>query len=96
MVDDGGIASCYEAVSGELVWQERIATRAGNFSASPLYANGRIYMSNEEGRTYVFKAAREFKLLATNELEDGCMSSIAVSGDTIFLRTKTHLYRIER
>ena len=96
MIDDGGIASCYEAVSGELIWQERLATRAGNFSASPLFAAGRIYISNEEGKTYVFPAARQYELLATNELEEGCMASPAVSGDILFIRTKTHLYRIER
>jgi outer membrane protein assembly factor BamB len=96
MVDDGGIASCYKAVSGDLVWQERLAARAGNFSASPLFSNGRIYMSNEEGKTYVFAAAREFKLLATNELEAGCMASPAVTDEAILLRTKTHLYRIEQ
>jgi outer membrane protein assembly factor BamB len=96
MVDDGGIASCYEAVSGKLVWQERLAQRAGNFSASPLLADGRIYISNEEGNTYVFAADREFKLLATNALESGCMASPAISENAIFLRTKTHLYRIEK
>ena len=44
MVDDGGIASCYEGKTGELLFQERLATKSGNFSASPIYANGNIYI----------------------------------------------------
>jgi outer membrane protein assembly factor BamB len=96
MVDDGGIASCYEGKTGELLFQERLATKSGNFSASPIYANGNIYISNENGKSFVFRASREFKVIATNELEDGCMASPAVSGNALFLRTKTHLYRIEK
>lgn len=95
MVDDGGIGSCYDAKTGEQIWQERLATRAGNCSASPILANGNIYMCNEEGKTYVFKATRELEMLAVNVLEEGCMASPAVSGNALFIRTKTHLYRIE-
>lgn len=94
-VDDGGIASCYDAKTGENHWQERLATKAGNFSASPIYSAGKIYIGNEDGKSFVFNASKEFKVIATNELEDGCMASPAVSGAALFLRTKTHLYRIE-
>ena len=96
MVDDGGIASCYQAKTGELLWQERLARKSGNFSASPILANGKIYISNEDGTTFVFAAnPKELKVLAANKLEAGCMASPAISGDAVFLRTKTHLYRIE-
>jgi len=96
MVDDGGIASCYEAKTGELVWQERLARRSGNFSASPILAKGKIYISNEDGTTFIFEAnPKELKVVATNKLEDGCMASPAISGNALFIRTKTQLYRIE-
>ncbi|MFV1994186.1 MAG: PQQ-binding-like beta-propeller repeat protein, partial [Verrucomicrobiales bacterium] len=92
VVDDGGIAACLEAKTGEEVWKARLG---GNFSASPILANGKIYFFDEEGKGTVIEAAPEFKILAENELESGCMASPAVSGDVLFVRTKTHLYRIE-
>ena len=91
-VTDGGIAVCLEAKTGTVVWSERIG---GNFSASPVFANGRIYAANEEGKVVVFAADRQFQKLAENQLTDGFMASPAVSDHALYLRTKTSLYRIE-
>ncbi len=91
-VDDGGVASCRDPKTGEVIWMERIG---GNYSASPIVSNGRIYFSSEEGKTIVLKAASEFEILAENKLEDGFMASPAVSGNALFLRSRTHLYCIE-
>lgn len=91
-VDDGGIASCINRLTGEPVWSERVG---GNFSASPLLANGRLYFQNEEGRTIVVAASDTFQVLAENQLADGFMASPAVDGNALILRTKTHLYRVE-
>ena len=93
MVDDGGVASCVEAKTGSVVWQERLG---GEFSASPVHADGRIYCFNHGGEAIVFKPAREFKHLATNRLDAGCMASPAIAGKALFVRTATHLYRIEQ
>ena len=92
MVNDGGIVAALEAKTGEMVWRGRIA---GTYSASPLFAGGRIYAFNEDGKTTVFEAGREFKVLAENFLEDGFMASPAVDGRALYLRTRTHVYRIE-
>ncbi len=92
MINDGGIASCIEAKTGEPVWHHRID---GAFSASPLYANGRIYLCSENGTTTVIAAGREFKVLAENTLPDGLMASPAVAENALILRTRTNLYRIE-
>jgi len=75
-----------------VVWNERIG---GNYSASPLASDGSIYFFSEEGKTTVIAADREFKKLAENQLEDGFMASPAVAGKALFLRTRTHLYRVE-
>ena len=91
-VNDGGIATCLETKTGNVVWSERLG---GNFSASPIFAGGRLYAGNEEGKFYVFNAGREFKVLAENQFPDGFMASPAVSGKALFLRTKTTLYCIE-
>jgi outer membrane protein assembly factor BamB len=93
MVDDGGIAGCLEAKTGAEVWRERVG---GNYSASPIYAEGRIYFFSEEGKTTVIEAGRQFKKITENQLDDGFMASAAIAGKALFLRTKTHLYRIEK
>ena len=92
MINDVGIASAVEARTGALVWQSRVG---GTFSASPVYAAGRIYMFDEDGRTTAIEAGREYKMLAQNELENGFMASPAIAGDAFFLRTTRDLYRIE-
>ncbi|MDO8540054.1 MAG: PQQ-binding-like beta-propeller repeat protein [Opitutaceae bacterium] len=91
---DTGVVSCLEAMTGKLVWRERLPG-IGNHSASPIHAEGRIYFFNENGHTAVIAASRQFKVLAENKLDDGFMASPAVAGKALFLRTKTHLYRIE-
>jgi outer membrane protein assembly factor BamB len=92
MIDDGGIATCLEAKSGREIWRERVG---GNYSASPISGEGRLYFFSEEGRTAVLEAGRQFKILAENKLDDGFMASPAVSGKALYLRTKKNLYRIE-
>ena len=92
MVNDGGIVGAVEAKTGEMLWRGRVD---GTYSASPLSANGRLYLFNEDGKTTVLEAGRELKVLAENFLEDGFMSSPAVDGRALYLRTRTHVYRIE-
>ena len=92
MVDDNGVAVCLNAKIGEEVWKKRFG---GNFSASPIFAEGRLYFCDESGKTTVITASPDFEKLAVNELADGFMGSPAVSGKSLILRTKTALYRIE-
>lgn len=92
MVGDTGIASCVNASTGEQIWQQRIG---GEYSASPVYADGRLWFFAEDGRTTVLKPGRTFEKIAENRLDDGFLASPAIAGKAFFLRTRTHLYRIE-
>ncbi len=92
MVSNNGMVTCLEADTGAEVWKERIG---GSFMASPILADGRIYVSSMQGKTTVLKAGRSAEVLAVNELEGSFLASPAVSGKALFLRSKTHLYRIE-
>jgi outer membrane protein assembly factor BamB len=94
MVDDQGIATCVDALTGEVHWTQRLG---GKFSASPIHAQGRIYCQDEAGTTVVFRAAREYEELARNVLADGerTFASFAVVDDALLLRSEKHLYRIE-
>ena len=92
-VNDDGIAMCLDAKSGEVVWRERMG---GDFSASPICAGGRVYFFNHDGVATVIEASRHYTELARNRLDGEVRASPAVSGEALILRTKTHLYRIER
>lgn len=91
VVNDLGVASCLDAVTGENLWTQRLG---GNFSASPILCNGKLYVGNEEGKFFIFEASRNFKMLAENEFEDGFMASPALADGVLYLRTRSHLYRI--
>jgi len=93
MVDDVGMASCIDPKDGREVWKKRIG---GNYSAAPLFADGRVYFFSEDGKTTAIAPTREMKVLGESQLDGGFMASPAVSDHALILRTKTHLYRIEQ
>ncbi len=92
MVSDNGIASCIDATTGKSQWQERLG---GNFSASPLYANGFVYFCNEEGTTTVVKAARTFEKVSENSIGERTLASFGVAGSSLLVRGNKHLFRID-
>ena len=93
MISNNGRATCIDAKTGEIVWKERIG---GNYYASPIYAAGRIYLFNRKAETTVIEAGRRFKTLATNSLAKTVLQATpAVVDNAFYLRTATHLYRIE-
>lgn len=92
MVSDTGIFSCIDVRTGKPAWSER---RSGRHSASLVESAGRLYAFDEDGTAVVYEATpQEFRPLAENTLDAGCMASPAVVGDDLIVRTKTHLYRI--
>ena len=91
IVTDNGIATCIDAKTGEELWRARVG---GNHSASPTYADGKIYFLSEEGESAVIAPGRKLNHLATNQLDGPTLASIAVSHSSLFIRSVTHLYRI--
>jgi outer membrane protein assembly factor BamB len=90
-ITDQGVATCAGTKDGETVWTKRIP---GNYSASLLYADGKLYFNNREGATTVIRPGREYEELAVNQLEGQHMASPAVFDNSLLLRTNTHLYRV--
>jgi len=93
VVDNNGFASAVEALTGKVLWNERLLKAV---YASPVLAGGRVYACDRDGKTVVFAAGREFKLLGESKLEGSIEAAPAVSGQALFLRTSQALYRIEK
>lgn len=94
MVTDDGIARCLRAEDGEQLWQSRVGA---GFSASPLLIDGNVFFFSEKGVSAVIKATEKLEIVEQNNtLDEGCMGTPAVVGKALYLRSKTHLYRIEK
>lgn len=92
MVSDGGRASCLDARTGKAHWSESVG---GGFSASPFFADGKIYLQSEQGVTTVLRAGISYEVLATSKLGERTFACYAVADGAIYLRTETKLYRIQ-
>ncbi len=90
-ISDGGIATCVEPMTGEIVWQERTA---GPISASPVHFDGKIYFLDEQGKTTVIKAGRKFEVIAENKIGERTLASFGISEGAIFIRSEKNLFRI--
>lgn len=93
MIADDGIAACYHAKTGKQNWQQRLP---GGYSASPVYADGKIYFVNEEGKGTVIAPGRKYKKLGENGFAERTLASYAIGDGAIFVRTKQHLYRVQQ
>lgn len=92
VINDAGIATCFDSATGETLWRQRIP---GKYAASPLYTGGRIYVFNRDGLTTVFAPSGQFEEITTNRLDGKIMATPAVVDGTMFLRTDANLYRID-
>ncbi len=92
LITESGVVKCLRGTTGEVLWKERLR---GKFSASPVWAHGRIYFLSEKGTMTVMEAGPEFKTLAENALGEACYASPAISDGRIFIRSDRSLYCIE-
>ena len=90
-ITDGGIATCSDAVTGILHWSHRLD---GSFSASPVFADGRIYFQSEAGVGYVIKAGEKFEQVSEDDLGEPSLASPAVIDGALFIRTDHHLWKV--
>ena len=91
LVNDGGIAICLDARTGNPLWAQRLS---GPHAASPVFADGRIYFLSEDGVTTVVAPGAEFRALASNRLDGTTYASMAVAAGSFFIRSDKFLYRI--
>jgi outer membrane protein assembly factor BamB len=92
MVSERGIATCLDALTGKMHWTERLP---GNYAASPLFADGKIFFCSRDGDTVVIEPGPTYRQLAASKLDGQILASPAAIKDAIYLRTDKALYRIE-
>jgi outer membrane protein assembly factor BamB len=89
-----GILSCYEARTGKQRYKERLGSGSDGYTASPVAAKGKLYFASEQGSVYVVKPGPQFTVLATNQMNEVCMATPAISDGTIFFRTQGHVVAV--
>lgn len=93
-IHDQGVLTALDAKTGKELWRERL--EGDLFSASLIHAGGHLYVCSHDGRVSAVRPNREAaEVVAVNTLESGIMATPAISGNSLFIRTKTHLYRID-
>jgi len=95
VVSSNGVLMAFESDTGKRIYRRRIGDRGGEYSASPVAADGRLYLTSEDGDIFVVKAGREYELLAANSMAEVCLATPAISDGQMFVRTTRHLIALE-
>ncbi len=94
VLNNDGLLGCYDLKTGAEHYQERVPHRSFGFSASPVAADGKIYLAGEDGLVFVLQAGTQLKLLATNPMGEPLMATPALSNGTLYLRGNRHLFAV--
>jgi outer membrane protein assembly factor BamB len=92
VVKNGGILSSFDAATGKELKTGRVQGALGGYSASPVAAEGRLYVANEEGKVAVLRAGGDWDVVQVNDLDENCYATPALSDGRIYLRTAEALY----
>lgn len=95
LLKNGGLLTSFDAETGKVAKAGRIMGAVGSYSASPVAAEGKLFLASEEGKVIVVKASRDWSVIATNDLGEGCYATPALARGHIYLRTSEALYRFE-
>ena len=96
VLQNQGILDCYILETGEEIYRQRLSHKGGGFSASPVAADGKLYLSSEDGEIFIVQTGPEYRLLAQNDLGELLMATPAISAGILYLRAKDHLFAIGR
>jgi outer membrane protein assembly factor BamB len=91
---DNGVLTVYQLSNGEKLYQQRLGAGSAGFTSSPVLAGDHLYVTNEEGHTFVLAPGREYKLLGENEVGETVMATPAISDSVLYIRARKHLFAI--
>jgi outer membrane protein assembly factor BamB len=93
---DAGLLTCVDAKTGAVQYESKRFPTPGHFAAAPVAFDGKVLITSQDGDTYVLKAGPTFEILGTNSLGEGVVASLAIAGDSIYIRSDKNLYRIRQ
>jgi outer membrane protein assembly factor BamB len=93
---DAGLLTCVDAVTGKVQYESKRFPTPAHFAGAPVAFDGKILITSQDGDTYVLKAGPVHEILGTNSLGEGVIASLAIAGDSIYIRSEKHLYRIKQ
>jgi outer membrane protein assembly factor BamB len=96
VLSNQGVFDCYDLKTGAEVYRQHLPHKGGGFSASPVAADGKIYLPSEDGDIFVVKAGAQYELLATNPSGELLMATPAIASGTMFVRTQHHVFAVSR
>jgi outer membrane protein assembly factor BamB len=96
VLNNNGVLDAYQLRSGEEIYRQRLPQIGSGYSASPVAADGKIYLSNEDGEMLVVAAGKEFRHIATNSIGELLMATPALSEGIMYVRTSASLLAIGR
>jgi outer membrane protein assembly factor BamB len=91
---NAGVLNAYDARSGKKLYEQRLGDGKTGFTSSPVAADGKVYVTSEEGETFVVRHGPEFELLSKNAVGEIVLSTPAISNKVVYLRTRHHLVAI--
>jgi len=92
---DAGLLTCVDAMTGKVQYDSKRFPTPGHFAGAPVAFDGKLLITSQDGDTYVLKAGPEHELLGTNSLGETVVASLAIAGDSIYIRSEKNLYRIK-
>lgn len=95
LITDNGMLTCLDPKTGEIKYEGKRVPIPATFMASPVAADGKIFLTSENGETFVIKAGPEHEVIGTNAIDEPVYSSLALVGDTIYMRAEKHLYKMK-
>lgn len=94
--DNGGVVGYFNAKTGEQLYRGKIGAKLSSYSSSPVAADGKLYFTDEYGNINILKTGPEYEHLAVNAMEEICMATPAIAGQTLFVRARNNLYAISK
>jgi outer membrane protein assembly factor BamB len=95
VLNDNGVLTVYNAISGAQVYASRVGTTNSTFSASPIAGGGHIYASSEDGEVYTIRAGPKYELVAVNRMGEPLMATPAISDGVLIIRGQQHLFAVK-
>jgi outer membrane protein assembly factor BamB len=93
---DAGLLTCVDAITGKPQYESKRFPTPAHFAGAPVAFDGKLLITSQDGDTYVLKAGPEHEILGTNSLGEGVIASLAIAGDSIYIRSDKNLYRIRQ